>query len=134
MADVKLLVEERRSSIDVVTTWMPRIALAIVFLSVGFQKFAAEGMWVRIFDGIGVGQWFRHLTGAMQVGGAVLLLIPRAAPAGFILVGCTMVGAMCYWILTHHAFGAIVPGALLVAIVGFGGSEVVRFAASLARR
>src|SRR2546430_2861644 len=33
--------------------------------------------WVRIFDRIGLGQWFRYFTGALQVTGALLVLIPR---------------------------------------------------------
>ncbi len=132
MADVKLLVEERRGPLDVFTTWLPRIALAIVFVSVGTEKFAAQGIWVRIFREIGFGEWFRYLTGAMQVGGGVLLLIPRTAALGFVLVGCTMLGAVAFWVLTHHAFSAVVPGAVLVAIVVSGWGEVTRFA--LARR
>jgi putative oxidoreductase len=134
MDDVKLLVEERRDRIDVLTTWLPRIALAIVFVSVGAQKFAAHSMWVRIFDEIGFGRWFRHVAGAMQIGGGVLLLIPRAAAVGFMLVGCTMVGAVAFWILMHHAFGAIVPGGLLLAVAGFGWPDVARFAVRLRRR
>jgi putative oxidoreductase len=131
MAEVNLLVEERRSGIDVLATWLPRIALAIVFLDVGVQKFTGDRMWVRVFDRIGVGQWFRYVTGTMQVGGAALLLVPRAAAVGFILVGCTMLGAMAFWILTGHPFGAIIPGALLAAIVVVGWREVARFLARL---
>jgi len=127
MADVKLLVEERRTGIDVLATWLPRIALALVFLSVGSQKFARQGMWVRIFHDIGFGEWFRYLTGVMQVGGAVLLLVPRAAAVGFILLGCTMIGAVAFWVGTNRAFGAVIPGALLAAIVVVGWGEVGRF-------
>jgi uncharacterized membrane protein YphA (DoxX/SURF4 family) len=134
MAEVKLLVEERRGAIDGLITWLPRVALAMVFLTVGTQKFGERPMWVRIFGQIGLGQWLRYVTGVMQVGGAVLLLIPRAATVGFILVGCTMAGAVAFWILTDHAFSAIIPGTLFLAIAGFGGAEVARFAGSLRRR
>jgi putative oxidoreductase len=133
MDDVKLLVEERHDRIDTLTTWLPRVALAIVFLLVGTQKFAAHGMWVRIFDQIGLGQWLRYLTGVMQIGGAGLLLIPRAAGAGFLLTGCTMVGAVAFWIFTHHAFNALIPGVLLLAIGGFGGAEIVRLGRAMRR-
>ena len=131
MAEVNLLVEERRSGLDVLAIWLPRIALAIVFLNVGSQKFGADRMWVRIFDQIGVGQWFRYLTGTMQVGGAVLLLIPRTAAIGFVVVGCTMIGAVAFWILSGHPFGAIIPGALLVAIAIVGFRDVSGFLARL---
>jgi putative oxidoreductase len=125
MAEVKLLVEERRDRLDILATWLPRIALAMVFVSVGKQKFEAQGLWVRLFNGIGFGTWFRYLTGVMQVGGGLLLLIPRTAAIGFILVGCTMVGAVIYW-FTTSPFGAIIPGGLLLVIVGVGWSEVAR--------
>lgn len=127
MVEMKLLVEERKDRLDILTTWLPRVALAIVFLSVGSEKFAARGMWVRIFRDIGFGEWFRYLTGSMQVGGAMLLLIPPTAAVGFILVGCTMAGAVVFWVATGHAFGAIIPGALLAVIVGVGWGEVGRF-------
>jgi hypothetical protein len=61
----------------------------------------------------------------------VLLLIPRTAAVGFILVGCTMVGAVIYWFASGHAFGAIIPGALLLVIVGVGWGEIARFVAGL---
>jgi hypothetical protein len=133
MADVKRLVEERLGAINVLKTWLPRVALAIVFVSVGALKFAAHSVYVRIFDEIGLGQWFRYLTGVVEAGGGVLLLIPGAAAVGFILVGCTMAGAVAFWILTHHAFGAIIPGALLLAITGFGWAEVARFLGNMRR-
>ena len=133
MVDMKLLVEERRTGIDVLATWLPRIALALVFLSVGWQKFAPEGLWVRIFNQIGIGQWFRYATGVTQVGGAVLLLVPRTAAVGFMLLGCTMAGAVVFWIATGHAFSAIIPGALLVTIIGVGWSNVAAFVISATR-
>jgi hypothetical protein len=53
------------------------------------------------------------------------------AAVGFILVGCTMAGAVAFWILTHHAFGVIIPGALLLGITGFGWAEVARLVANM---
>ncbi|HEY2907385.1 MAG TPA: DoxX family protein [Vicinamibacterales bacterium] len=133
MAEVKLRVEERRAAVDVLTTWLPRIALAIVFLFFGALKFATHSVYVRIFDGIGLGQWFRYFTGVIEVGAAVLLLIPRAAAVGFFLLGCTMAGAVSFWMLNHNPFAALVPGVLLVAIIGFGGAEVARFVGDMRR-
>ena len=127
MTEVKLLLEERRGAIDVITTWLPRIALAAVFLLVGSLKFRAHSPWVPIFNRIGVGDWFRYLTGVMQIAGALLLLVPPAAAIGFLLLGCTMLGAVAFWFIYGPAFSAIVPGALLAAIVGFGSAEVGRF-------
>ena len=134
MTEVKPLVEQPRSAIDRLETWLPRVALAIVFVLFGALKFAAHSMYVRIFDEIGLGQWFRYFTGVTEIGGAVLLLIPGAAFVGFILLGCTMAGAVSFWIFNHNAFAALIPGALLLAIIGFGRAEVVRRVANARRR
>jgi len=134
MAEVKALVEKPRGAIDVFKTWLPRVALAIVFVLFGALKFAAHSMHARIFDEIGLGQWFRYFTGVTEIGGAVLLLIPAAAFVGFILLGCTMAGAVSFWIFNHNAFATLIPGALLLAIIGFGRAEVVRRVANARRR
>jgi putative oxidoreductase len=50
-------------------------------------------MWVQIFDRIGLGQWFRYFTGAMQIAGGLLLILPRTRVAGGAMIACTMLGA-----------------------------------------
>lgn len=121
MTDLNLLVEERRGAIDVLTTWLPRIAIAILFFVIGTEKFAAHSVWVRIFTTIGLGQWFRYVTGGIQIAGALCLLVPALAPIGFVLLGCTMAGAMAFWIfIAHLPFTAIIPGLLLTAIAVIG--------------
>ena len=46
-----------------------------------------------MFNAIGWGQWFRYVTGAIEITAAVALLIPSAAPFGALLLIPTMVGA-----------------------------------------
>jgi putative oxidoreductase len=133
MAEVKLLVEERRAAIDVLTTWLPRIALVMVFLFAGAVKFATHSVYVRIFATIGLGQWLRYFTGVIEIGGAVLLLIPRTAAVGFFVLACTMAGAVIFWLVNYNPFAALVPGVLLLAIIGFGGGEVARFVTGMRR-
>src|SRR5438046_9812092 len=48
---------------------------------------------VNLFAAIGLGQWFRYVTGAIEVGAAIALMIPSAAPFGAILLVATMIGA-----------------------------------------
>jgi uncharacterized membrane protein YphA (DoxX/SURF4 family) len=54
-------------------------------------------MMVQMFGVIGLGQWLRYLTGAIEVVGAVLLLTPPLAVFGAVPLALTMIGA----ILTH---------------------------------
>jgi len=53
-----------------VAEWSLRIFLALVFVAAGVDKFIGP-MWVRVFNDIGVGQWFRYFTGVVELLGEV---------------------------------------------------------------
>ena len=99
-----------------VTGWVLRIAAAILFLGVGVSKFEADSYWVTLFVAIGLGDWFRYLTGALQVAGGLLFLIPKTIYVGLVLAGGTMVGAIIVhlFVLGTGVGGAIIPAALLI--------------------
>jgi putative oxidoreductase len=122
VTDLRLAVETERSRIDVLTAWLPRIGVALFFLMVGSQKFTDAG-WVRIFERIGLGQWFRYLTGALQVGGALLVLLPPTATLGAAMIACTMLGAaIVNLVVLRTGPMFIVPAALFVAVAAVGWS------------
>ena len=107
-------------------TWLPRIAIALVFVSVGSSKFS-DPMWVRLFGQLGLGQWFRYLTGVMQIAGGLLVLIPRTSLAGIVLAACTMLGASVAWLTVLHAPGnAPIPGTIFAILVAIGVAEFNR--------
>jgi putative oxidoreductase len=117
--ELKLLVDEPRSGIDVFTTWVVRGPIVLVFLAIGATKFNSDphGQWVRIFTQIGLGQWFRYFTGVMQVTGALLLLTRWTRTLGAAMLACTMVGAAFVDIFVIHAVGyALAPLVLLGAV------------------
>lgn len=125
MPELKLAVEETRGAGDVLATWLPRVAVALVFLSVGSEKFGSHGPWIRVFARIGFGDWFRYLTGVMQVGGALLLLVPPLVTVGTIVLGCTMVGAIIANIfILNTGLAAIIPSLLLAAVAFVGWRSV----------
>jgi putative oxidoreductase len=129
MADFQLVPDETRSRQDVMITWILRIAVAIVFFSVGKAKFDASGMWVQLFNRIGFGQWFRYLTGILQMAGALLVVIPRTFLIGIGLLACTMAGASAIWIVRFGEFGnAVIPLVILIGLCGvaFHGARVDR--------
>src|SRR5918995_6648623 len=59
-----------------VALWAVKIILAIAFFSAGAAKLYGVPMMVETFQTIGLGQWFRYLTGALEVIGAILILMP----------------------------------------------------------
>ena len=118
MAEFQLVPAETKSRQDVLITWILRVAVSVVFFLVGSSKFDAGSMWVKLFDQIGLGQWFRYLTGILQIGGAALVLIPRTFLVGIGLLACTMAGAAVVWIVRlGAAANAIVPAAVLAGLV-----------------
>ena len=59
--------------------WTVRVLLAMAFGAAGAAKLAGAAPMVQIFDLIGIGQWFRYVTGIVEVAGAILLLVPAPA-------------------------------------------------------
>jgi uncharacterized membrane protein YphA (DoxX/SURF4 family) len=113
-------VERTPDRLDLIRTWVPRVAMSLFFLSFGSQKFT-DTMWVRIFQQIGFGDWFRYLTGTLQIAGALLLLIPATALIGVAVLAITMVGAMLAWIFFLSSPGsALFPGIILAMLIALG--------------
>jgi hypothetical protein len=119
--ELKLDVAEPKSRIDTLTTWLPRLAAAIAFLSIGYSKFESQSIWIRTFNEIGWGLWFRYLTGAVQILGALLVLVPSTCLIGIGILSCTMVGAALIWIFVLHAPGnAPIPLLVLAGLIVVG--------------
>jgi len=116
--ELTLLVEEKRGAIDVFTAWLPRLAVVFAFVVIGATKFSSgRGEWYRIFELIGLGQWFRYFTGAVQVSGALMMLTPWTRTAGAVLLACTMVGAIVVDIFVAHAVGFAFAPLVLLCII-----------------
>lgn len=90
--------------------WALRSLLAVVFLTIGVGNLWGTHQTVQLFDDIGMGQWLRYLTGALQVLGGVFVLIPLFSGIGSFILTVVMVGATLF-----VAVG--IPGNGLFAIV-----------------
>ncbi len=127
--------EKRHDRSDVFRTWLPRIGVGIVFILIGANKFASASQWVGIFDQIGFGQWFRYFTGVLQIGGGVMVLLPWTFVIGILILAATMLGAMGTWVfLLGSPFNAVIPGAILAALLVVGGEELIELGSRLLRR
>jgi len=116
--ELKFLVEEKRGAIDVFTAWLPRLAVVFAFVVIGATKFGNDrGEWYRIFELIGLGQWFRYFTGAVQVSGALMMLTRWTRTAGAFLLACTMIGAIIVDIFVAHAVGFAFAPLVLLCII-----------------
>ncbi|MGH3979423.1 MAG: DoxX family protein [Pseudonocardiaceae bacterium] len=96
-----------------VILWVLQVLLAVGFLFSGGMKLAGALPMVELFDEIGFGQWFRYLTGGLEIVGAVALLIPRFVAHGALLLAGVMVGA----VITDLWLGASPVPALAYLVV-----------------
>lgn len=90
--------------------WGVKALLAAAFAAAGGAKLAGLQPMVEVFDMVGVGQWFRYLTGAIELAGAVALLLPALAGFAALLLTATMAGAA----LAHLT---VLPGSALPALI-----------------
>lgn len=110
-------------------TWYTRhmftAAVALFFAMVGLDKLTG-GYWVHVFAVIGLGQWFRYFTAAVQIFGAALMVVRRTSLIGVGVLGCTMVGAIIAQVRFLEGWSAaVVPAALLVMILVAGAVEFI---------
>ena len=82
------------SRVGTAVAWVLSGLLALAFLASGVPKLLMIEVWARKFAQWGYPVWFLLLIGALEVGGATLLLIPRWTRYGVLLLGVVMVGAM----------------------------------------
>jgi putative oxidoreductase len=104
----------RSGRAGLVALWIVQIALAGMFLLAGGSKLLGAPAMVGLFDAIGIGQWFRYLTGLIEVGSAVALLVPSIAVFGALALVATMVGA----IVTHLFIVGGSPAMPAILLVG----------------
>ena len=95
-----------------------QIALAGMFLLAGGSKLLGASPMVAMFDAIGIGQWFRYVTGLIEVGSALALLMPRCAVFGALTLAATMIGA-----ITAHLF--IIGGSPVTPAIPLLGAAIV---------
>jgi putative oxidoreductase len=98
-----------------IASWVLQLLAAAAFLGAGIPKLAGAAPMVQMFDTIGAGQWFRYVTGGIEVGSAVLLLLPATAAYGALLLACTMLGAILTHLFVLHT-GPTSPVILLVLV------------------
>ncbi|HEV3215474.1 MAG TPA: DoxX family protein [Vicinamibacterales bacterium] len=90
--------------------WTLQVLVALVFLAAGSGKLLGSAEMVALFDAVGVGQWFRYVTGSLEVLGAILLVLPGKTAFGAVLLACVMAGA----VVAHLAVLHTAPTAPLV--------------------
>lgn len=109
--------------------------LVLIFLMAGFGKITGSKMHVEGFQKWGLPQWFRVVTGLVEIVGAAALIVgywePSWTAAGALLLGVTGVGGT----LTHlrakdsmkETFPIVLIGVLAFVVLIIQRSELMNF-------
>jgi putative oxidoreductase len=116
-------------------TWVLQGIVATAFFAAGAAKLAGAAFMVQLFEQIGLGQWFRYVTGVVEVVGALALIAPGLIWFGGLWLGGTMFFAVLTHVFVLHTspVPAIVLGVLNVLIVYLRRDELASFAKLLAK-
>src|SRR5262249_60657901 len=74
--------------------WVVQVLGALLFFLAGFAMLSGDEQMVETFAAIGIGQWFRYVTGLIEVASAILLLIPALSGIIAVLAVPMMIGAI----------------------------------------
>lgn len=97
-----------------------QVLLGLAFLGAGGQKLAGTDKMVDDFARYRYPPWFRVATGAVEIGGALGMLVglarPLVAPLGGLLLAATMGGALVTHARLRDPAKLMVPPSVLPAL------------------
>jgi putative oxidoreductase len=104
-----------------IALWALQVVVALAFAAAGSGKLLGSPDMIALFDAIGVGQWFRYVTGALEVLGALLLVVPGMTLLGAVLLACVMAGAaVAHLAVLHTAPTVSLVLFALTALIAWG--------------
>jgi uncharacterized membrane protein YphA (DoxX/SURF4 family) len=95
--------------------------LGVAVVAAGGTKLAGVDSQVEVFEHLGYPQWFRVITGGLEVAAGIALLAgfvvaPRLALAGSLLAVIVLVGALGSHVRAGDSPGEMVPAAVLLVL------------------
>ena len=110
------------------------VVLAVVFVMFGAGKFIDPAKWIDKFAAWGIPAWFVPVSGALELAGAVGLLIPVLRSLAGLGLALFMIGAVATHVV-HAEIGMIfVAGAILAGSAAVGWLRLPETVAFLSRR
>jgi uncharacterized membrane protein YphA (DoxX/SURF4 family) len=97
-----------------IASWVMAGLLALVFAAAGVTKLLGAEMHKQNFARWGYPSWYLPLTGVIELGAAILVIVPRTRVFGACVLACVMLGAVA----THVRAGEYPMIALPVILLG----------------
>jgi putative oxidoreductase len=102
-----------------IVLWILRILMAALFLFASYMKLSGNPMMVDEFNTIGLGQWFRYLTGVLELAGGIAILVPSVSVFAALVLLAVDAGAFVTQIAVLHGdwIHTVVIGAILASVI-----------------
>src|SRR5262244_4227617 len=101
--------------------WVVQVLGAMLFFLAGFAKLSGDEQMVETFAALGIGQWFRYVTGLIEIASTILLLIPASSGIVAVLAVPMMIGVILTQLLIIGGSPVLPIGLLIIAsIVAWG--------------
>src|SRR5260370_40908046 len=95
-----------QEEIMIITLWILSGLVALAFIAAGGAKLAGAAVMVELFAKVGLGQWFRYVTGLLEVAAGIGFVVsPHSFFAGVLLA--LVLGAVA--LARFSPLGAVVP-------------------------
>ena len=103
--------------VKIAATWILQILLGVLFVVLGAAKFG-DPSWVRRFAEWGYPAGFYVVAGVPEIAGGLMVLVPRVASYGSLVIMTVMIGAA----LTHLTHGEIqrLSGPIVFLLIAAG--------------
>jgi putative oxidoreductase len=110
-----------------IALWTLQALAAAALAAAGSAKLLGNADMIALFDAVAIGQWFRYVTGSLEVLGALLLLVPGTIAFGAVLLACVMAGAVFTHLTVLHT-APTAPLALfaVTALIAWGRRSQLR--------
>lgn len=104
-----------------VLLWVVTVVGALGMAAAGATKFTSAEMWNEMFTDWGYSVGFKSLIGALEITGAILVLVPRFATYAATLLVAIMIGAVYTVVVSQSDLGVAAPmgNLVLFAIIAF---------------
>lgn len=93
-----------------------QIVLALFYGIASAPKLIAHSSAVESFDAIGLGDWFMYITGALELAGAIALVIPILSGVSALALIGLMIGALITQLTVFDGQNALMPVVLIVPL------------------
>lgn len=103
-----------------IALWVLQVILALAFVGSGVMKLTGDEQSVLIFQEMGTDAWMPYLIGALEVLGAIGLLIPRLTRLAAFAFVALMVGAVISHLIWGGPPALPIVLAVLAAVVAWG--------------